>query len=321
MRAMMFERYGPPDGLRRVDVATPIPDEREVLVRVRAASINSWDWDLLTGTFQGRLGYLAWTRPKHRILGADIAGIVEAVGDDVEDLQVGDEVFGDISAHGWGGFAEYVAVPARALAMKPPKMTFEQAAATPQAGLLALHALDAAGAGREGSRVLVNGAGGGVGTFAIQIARSMGAEVTGVDRTDKLSAMSSAGAEHVLDHAQQDFTEAGGRYDVIVDAVAAHPPRAYRRVLEVHGVCVIVGGTMRAILGAAMLGRLPLTGGRRVRVLVLKARREELARLAELFERGAVVPVVGHRYALDDLAEAFRCYGRNEFTGKIVVLP
>ena len=321
MRAMRFERYGSPDRLKLVDVPTPVPDDHEVLVRVRAASINSWDWDLLAGTFQGRLGFMAWRKPRFEILGADVAGVVESVGGRVHDLQVGDEVYGEISQHGWGGFAEYVVVPARVLTEKPRRMTFEQAAVTPQAGLLALQALEVAGRMQPGCRVLINGAGGGVGTFAIQIAKSLGAAVTGIDHADKFAAMRSIGVDGVIDYTEHDFTTAGERYDVIIDPVAAHPVRAYRRALDVNGVAVIVGGSMRALLGAAAFGRLAMTKGRSVRVLAFKPRREDLARLSQLIDSGDVIPVIGHRYPLDSLPEAFRRYARGEFTGKIVVTP
>lgn len=321
MRAMRFERYGSPDRLRMVEAPIPVPEQHDVLVRVRASSINSWDWDMLTGTFQGRLGYMAWREPRHKVLGADVAGVVEAIGDRVHLLQVGDEVYGEISQHGWGGFAEYVAVPAEALAVKPREMSFEQAAATPQAGLLALQAVQLAGGAQVGHRVLIVGAGGGMGTFAIQIAKSAGANVTGVDHARKFEAMRAVGADEVIDHTQQDFARTGERYDVIIDAVASRSVLAYRRALNVGGIAVIVGGSMPAILGGFAFGRITMTGGRRVRVLPLQPRRRDLELLSELFVGGAVVPAIGHQYPLDDLPEAFRRYGRGRFTGKIVVTP
>ena len=211
MRAVVWTRYGPPEVLKLQEVGRPAPKDDEVLVRVHAASINSWDVELMDGvaqiTFGGR------TRPPHKILGCDISGTVESVGGKVKDLKPGDEVFGDISGSGWGGFAEYVCAKEKVLAPKSASMSHEEAAATPQAALLALQGLRK-GRIKEGQKVLINGAGGGVGTFAIQIARSFGAEVTGVDSGEKLDAMVSIGADHVIDYTKEDFTREGQAYDL-----------------------------------------------------------------------------------------------------------
>ena len=198
MKAIVYERYGSPDDLELKDVEKPVPRDNEVLVQVHAASVNSWDWEQLIGTLQGRLG--GPFRPKNKILGADIAGRVEAVGKDVTKFMPGDEVFGDLSACGWGGFAEYVCAAENALVLKPAAMSFEQAAAIPQAGLLALQGLRDTGKIRQGQKVLINGAGGGVGSFAIQIAKMHGTEVTGVDSAEKQDAMREFGADHVIDY-------------------------------------------------------------------------------------------------------------------------
>lgn len=321
MRAVVYERYGPPDVLRVADVDPPVPAKGEVLVRVRAASINSWDWDLLTGTFQGRLGFMAWRRPRFATLGADLAGDVEAVSPDVTDLAAGDEVFGDVSASGFGGLADRVAVPASALAVKSAQMTFEQAAAMPQAGLLALQALRAKGRVESNHKVLVNGAGGGVGTFAVQIAHAAGAEVTGVDHAAKLDTVRAIGADHVMDYAQQDFTRSHERYDLIVDVVATRPVGAYRRALAAHGTAVIVGGSVPRLLGVAMFGRMPGTERRRSSLLMYKPRRDGLLALNGLFEAGDVTPVIDRVYPLEETSEAFRRFGGGGVTGKLVVVP
>ena len=219
MRAITYAEYGSPDQLKFVDIDRPIAKDNEVVVRVRAASINSWDWDLLTGTFQGRLG--AFRKPKYPILGADIAGVVESTGTAARDFQPGDAVFGDISGSGWGGFAEYVSVREAVLAKKSQSLTFEQAAATPQAGVLALQGLRDKRQVQAGDRVLINGAGGGSGTFAVQIAKSFGAEVTGVDAPWKQETMRSIGADHVIDYTRKDFAASAESYDLVLDLVAS----------------------------------------------------------------------------------------------------
>lgn len=319
MKAVVYDRYGSPDVLRLTAVDPPAPGEGEVLVRVRATSINSWDWGLLAGTFQGRLGFNAWRTPKFKTLGADVAGHIEAVGPNVADFQVGDEVYGDTSANGFGGLAQYVAAPASALAAKSPQMTFEQAAATPQAGLLALQALRDKPPIRPGQRILVNGAGGGVGTFAVQIAHSAGAKVTGVDHAAKLEMVRAIGAEHVIDYTQHDFTRTGCQYDVIIDVVATRPMRAYRRALRPHGIAVIVGGSMRTILASLALGRMPTTGGRRISLLMYQPTPAGLTDLTQLFEDGHVAPVIESSYPLSDTAQAFARFGQGQVTGKLVI--
>jgi len=218
MRAAVYDRYGGPIEIR--DVPMPEPKAGEVLVRVRAASVNSWDWDQFAGTVQGRIG--GPFRPRNRILGGDMAGVIARLGEGVSSLAVGDRVAGDISEHGWGGFGEYVAVPATALVMVPEGVGFEGAAAVPQAGTLALQALRQRRPVQPGEHILINGAGGGVGSFAIQLAKRMGATVTAVDHGSKLELMRSIGADHVMDYEREDFTASGARYDRIVDPVARH---------------------------------------------------------------------------------------------------
>ncbi len=261
MKAIVYTEYGPPDVLQLEEVPEPIPKDDEVLVRVHAASVNDWDWGLLRGTpFLNRLLF-GLLKPKLNILGSDVAGRVEAVGKGVRQLQPGDDVFGDLSGHGWGGFAEYVCAPENALALKPDSLTFEQAAAVPQAAVLALQGLHDKVRIQPGQKVLINGAGGGAGTFAVQIAKSFGAEVTGVDSTRKLDTMRSIGADHVIDYTQEDFTRNGVGYDLILDVGGFRSMFAYERALGPKGYYAMLGGSMARILQALVLGPLiTLTG-------------------------------------------------------------
>jgi NADPH:quinone reductase-like Zn-dependent oxidoreductase len=236
MKAIVYRRYGTPDVLELAEVPKPMPKANEMLVRIRAASLNSWDADFLKGaSFIARvIGGLR--RPRHPILGTDIAGEVEAVGEDVTKFHPGDVVFGEVSKRllsiGWGAFAEYACVRENSMTLKPPNMTFEEAAAIPQVAALALECLHYNGDIQPSQSVLINGAGGGVGTFAVQIAKTFGAEITGVDRTDKLDMLRSIGADHVIDYTQEDFTQNGKRYDLIIDVAAYRPPLDYKRATE-----------------------------------------------------------------------------------------
>jgi NADPH:quinone reductase-like Zn-dependent oxidoreductase len=299
------------------EVQQPVPKANEVLVKVHAASINSWDWDLLVG----KPALLRLTRPQYPILGADVAGRVEAVGSEVRRLQAGDEVFGDLSGCGWGGFAEYVCAAETALASKPQGMSFEQAAAVPQAAVLALQGLRHKGEVQERHKVLINGAGGGVGTFAVQIARSYGAVVTGVDRAEKLELLRSIGAEHVMDYAQEDFAATGRQYDLILDVVAQRSPFDYRRALSVGGRCVLIGGSGAAMLQGVLLGPwMSMKGGRKIGLLMHRPNTADLDLICEYIAAGKVAPVVDRRYPLAELAEAFRYFGAGQAKGKIVIM-
>lgn len=318
VKAVVYRRYGSPDVLELEDVERPVVKDDDVLVRVHAVSINSWDWDLLTGALQARIGAWALREPRFTILGADIAGRVVTAGSEVKQFEPGDDVFGDISGYGWGGFAEYVSVPARALALKSGAMTFEQAAAEPQAAGLALQALRK-GQIQSRQRVLVNGAGGGVGTFAVQMAKSFGADVTGVDHARKLDALRSLGADHVIDYMQEDFTKYGPRYDLIIDVAASRSLADYRRALSPNGICVIVGGSIPTILRAALLGRVMTAQNRRVVILVYKPNRNDLVHMNELFESGEVSPVIDTIYPLSEVPQALRRFGEGHVIGKVVI--
>jgi NADPH:quinone reductase-like Zn-dependent oxidoreductase len=319
MKAIVLERYGPPDVLELRDVPTPRPRAHEVLVRVRAASINDWDWALLQGTpFINRVLFGLF-RPRLRVIGCDVAGRVEAVGEGVKALQPGDDVYGDLSACGFGAFAEYACAPEKCLARKPPGMTFEQAAAIPQAGMLAVQGLIDVGRIRSGHKLLLNGAGGGVGTIALQLAKLHDVEVTAVDKGGKLDMLRAMGADHVIDYLEENFTRNGKCYDLILDVKTNRPPRAYARALSPGGTYVTVGGDtarlLRVLAEGALISRF---SNKRLRLVALKANKD-LAYMNELFEAGRLVPVIDRSYTLADVPEALRFFGTGDHKGKIIV--
>ena len=318
MKAIVWTKYGSPDVLHLGEAEKPTPKDNEVLIKVHAASINSWDWELLRGKpFVNRLLF-GLLKPKI-ILGCDIAGRVVAIGKNVKQLQPGDDVFGDISGCGWGGFAEYVCARDNALALKPASMTFEEVAAVPQAALLALQGLRDKGQIQPGQKVLINGAGGGAGTFAVQIAKSFGAEVTGVDSTRKLDMMRSIGADQVIDYTQEDFTKNGQRYDLILDVAAYHSIFDYKRALSPKGIYVMVGGSTARIFQVMFLGPwISMTGSKKMGILMHKPNKD-LAFIKELLEAGKVVPVIDRRYPLSEVAEALRYFGKGHAKGKVVI--
>ena len=320
MKAIVYQKYGSPDVLELKEVEKPTPKDNEVLIKVHAASVNSTDLGFLEGKpFVVRL-MLGLLKPKLKILGCDIAGRVEAVGRNVKQFQPGDEVFGDISGCGLGGFAEYVCARENVLALKPAGMTFEEAAAVPQAAVLALQGLRNKGQIQPGQKVLINGAGGGVGTFAVQIAKSFGAFVTGVDSTGKLDMMRSIGADRVIDYTQEDFTKNGQVYDLILDVVTYRSIFDYKRVLGPKGIYVMLGGGSWARVYQTMfLGPLiSMTGSRKMGILMHKPNKG-LAFMIELIEAGKVAPVIDRRYSLSKVAEALRYFGEGHAKGKVVI--
>ena len=320
MKAITFSKYGQPDVLHLEEVEKPTPKDNEVLVKVYAASINDWDWQLLQGIpFVNRLmaGLLKPTRIK--ILGCDIAGRVEAVGKNVKQFYAGDEVFGDLSGCGFGGFAEYVCARENALALKPETMTFEDAAAVPQAGLLALQGLREKGEVQPGQKVLINGASGGAGTFAVQIAKSFGAEVTGVCSTKKMDFVRSVGADHVIDYTQEDFTKNGQHYDLILDMQAHHSVFDYKRALSPNGIFVMVGGSSALVNKLIFLGPwISMTESKKMGLLLHKANKS-MDSMKELLESGTVVPVIDKLFPLSEAAEAMRYFGEGHKKGKVVI--
>ena len=321
MKAVVLNNYGSPDYLELIEVDIPNPRDNEVLVKVHASSVNSWDGDILKGIpFVNRLEF-GLKKPKPKIMGCDIAGTVEKVGKKVTRLHTGDEVFGDISGCGWGGFAEYVCVPEKILALKPEGMTFEEAAAVPHTGVLALQGLRDKGKIQKGKKVLINGAGGGAGTFAVQIAKSFGAEVTGVDSRKKLEMLRSIGADHVIDYEQEDFTKNGPVYDLILDVVTYRSIYEYRRALSPGGIYVMLGGgSYSRVFQCMVLGPLiSMTGSRKMGILMHKPNKKDLNILTEFFEAGKIAPVIDKRYTLAEVTEAFRYYGEGLALGKIVI--
>ena len=319
MRAAVIDRYGTPEVMELREVATPTPRAGEVLVRVHAASVNDWDWGLLRGTsFAIRMLHGLFT-PKVRIIGGDIAGRVEEVGKDVKAFRPGDEVYGDLCMCGFGAFAEYARAPEACLAHKPPGMTFEQAAAIPQAGMLAVQGLIDVGRIRSGQTLLLNGAGGGVGTIALQIARLHDVEVTAVDKAGKLDMLRTMGAHHVIDYLEEDFTRRGNRYDLILDVKTNRSPLAYARALRPHGTYATVGGSIPRLLQAVVLGPLvSRVSDKHLRLVTLKPNKD-LAYMNELFEAGKLVPVMEGPYTLADVPEAFRLFGSGNQRGKIII--
>jgi NADPH:quinone reductase-like Zn-dependent oxidoreductase len=301
------------------DVAKPSPKADEVLVRVHAASVNDWDWGLLHGTpFINRM-MNGLFKPKVHIIGGDIAGHVEAVGGNVKSFQPGDEVYGDLSMSGFGAFAEYVCAPETCLAHKPKKMTFEQAAAIPQAGMLAVQGLIDVGRIQSVQKLLLNGAGGGVGTFAIQMAKLYDVEVTAVDKPGKLDMLRAMGADHVIDYLTEDFTKDKKCYDLILDVKTNRSPFAYARVLNPNGTYVTVGGSTPRLLQALVLR--PLMSriyNKHVRIVFLKPNKD-LIYMNQLFEAGKLVPVLDGPYKLSDVPEALRFFGTGNHKGKIII--
>ena len=322
MKAIRRDRYGPPDILELKEVEKPVPRDDEVLVRVRASSLNQADLDYLLGKpFLTRMGTGLRT-PRNLGLGLDVAGQVEAVGPDVTAFQLGDEVFGDLTAFGYGAFAEYACAPENGWAGMPAGMTFEEAATIPQAAILAIQGLKRGEQIRPGSRVLVNGASGNVGPFAVQIAKAFGAHVTGVCSTAKMGMVRDLGADEVIDYTREDYTRRGQRYDWIVDVAGNRSILECRRALKPGGVYVMVGGPTSRILGALLLGPLISLAGSRTMGLMLGwklFKKEDVVLLKELVEAGKISPVIDRRYPLADVPEALRYLQGGHAHGKVVI--
>lgn len=317
MKAILYYNYGSPDVVRFSDVEKPAPRDNEVLIKIQAASLNAYDWHFLSADiFLIRVMGGGLFRPKDPRLGADVAGRVEAVGKNVTQFQQNDEVFGMVR----GGFAEYACGTEDALMSKPSGISFEEAAAVPMAGLTALQGLRDAGEVRAGQRVLIQGASGGVGTFAVQIAKWFGAEVTAVCSTRNMDQARSLGADHVIDYTREDFTLSGEQYDLILAANGYHPLRAYKRSLTPRGTYVMAGGSAAQIFSAFLLGSLMSDrGGKTMKGLRANRSQKDLAILKELVESRKVVPAIDRRYPLSETAEALRYLGEGHARGKIVI--
>ena len=318
MKAIVYYKYGSPDVLKLEEFKKPIPTADEVLIKIHAVSINGSDREALAGKpLYARLGGLR--KPGYPILGSDIAGRVEQAGKNITQFQPGDEVFGEIPGY-HGGFAEYACAPEKTLARKPASLTFEQAAAIPQAGVLALRGIREKGQVQPGQHVLINGAGGGAGSFAIQLAKLHGAEVTGVDNTGKLEFIRSLGADHVVDYTRQDFTRIGEQYDLILDVIAHRSAFAYRRALKPNGTTFFVGGSVATLFQILLLGPwIRRTSGRNLRLLVVPQNNKDLIAITELCEAGKIVPVIDKRYPFSQVPEALRYVAEGHAKGKVVI--
>lgn len=321
MKAMVYHNYGSPDELKLEEVDKPVPGDDEILIKVHAASLNAYDWRFLRANpFLVRIMGGGLFKPKYTILGADLAGRVEAVGKNVTQFKPGDEVFGDTSQHGNGAFAEYKAVPESAVVLKPAGMTFEEAAAIPMAALTALQGLRDAGKIQAGQKVLINGAAGGVGTFAVQIAKAFGAEVTAVCSTSKMELMRSLGADHVIDYTQEDFTQNGEQYDLILAVNGYQPISAYKRALSPKGIYVMAGGSGGQLFEALLLSAwMSMGGDKKMGNVSEKPSQKDYLLIAELFEAGKVKPVIERCYPLQELPEAISYLEKGHVKGKLVI--
>ena len=322
VKAIVYERYGPPDVLRLADVEKPEPKRDQVLIKIRAVSVNAPDWRLMRATpFLARANSGLF-RPKFRTLGSDIAGTVEAMGPEAKQLRMGDEVFGDLSSFGFGGFAEFVCAPERALVRKPATVSFEVAAATPMAGLTALQGLRDRGGVRSGHKVLIFGASGGVGTFAVQIAKVLGAEVTAVCSTSKMDIARALGADRVIDYKREDFTQSGEHYDVIFAVNGFRSIWDYRRALAPNGVYLMAGGDWPQMRQGLVWGPLlSILGRQKLGPSITKASQEDLSFLGELLASGKLTPVIDRHYSLSAVPDAIRYVEEGHARGKIIVKP
>src|SRR5215212_8079588 len=318
MKAIVYTRYGPPEVLQLKEIAKPTPKDDEVLIKVQAVSVNRSDWEGLRGKpLYARIGGLL--RPRHQILGSDIAGRVEMAGRNISRYQPGDEVFGDILPR-LGGFAEYVCAPENRLALKPARMTFEEAAAIPQSAVIALQGIRDKGQIQPGQKVLINGAGGGAGAVAVQLAKLYGAEVTGVDNTGKLDFMRSLGADHVIDYTREDFTKNGKQYDLILDIVAHRSVVAYKRALRTNGSYFLTGGSVATMLQILLLGPwISMIESKKMHVLAVRPNLKDMVYITELHEAGKVVPVIDRRYPLSEVPEALQYLGEGRVKGKVII--
>jgi NADPH:quinone reductase-like Zn-dependent oxidoreductase len=318
MKAIVQLQYGAPDVLKLAEVKKPTPKDNEVLIKVQAVSINGSDLEGLRGKpLYARIGGLR--KPSSPILGSDIAGWVESVGQNVHQFQPGDEVFGEMVGYR-GGFAEYACTSEKLLARKPAGMTFEQAATIPQAGVIALQGIRDKGQVQPGQKVLINGAGGSAGTFAVQLAKHCGAEVTGVDNTSKMQFLRSLGADHVIDYTQENFTRNRKQYDLILDVIAHRSVIALKRALKRNGTYFVVGGSVATLFQVLLLGPLiKRLEGKNLLVLMVQRNHQDLVAITDLCVTGKIVPVIDRTYSLSEVPEALRYVGEGLAQGKVVI--
>jgi len=319
MKAITYKKYGTPAVLQLEEVPKPSPGDNEVLVKVHASSVNNWDWDRLTGKpYLYRL-ISGISKPKLNILGADIAGVVESVGHNVSKFKPGDEVYGDMCEGNWGGFAEYVIAKENALAAKPKSMTFEQAAAIPQGGVMAAQAILDTKSLNKQDKVLMNGAAGAVGTFVIQLAKMLDVHITAVDSTEKLDFMLSLGADEVVDYKKEDFTKNGKQYDLLIDVVANRSVFDYQRALTSTGIMSAIGGTIPSMLQIGLIGSmLSKKDGKKIGLLMHKPNKY-LEYINEMFESGKVTPVIDKVFPLEKTSDALQYLGDGKVMGKVII--
>ena len=320
MKAIVSEKYGPPESLQYLDVAKPIPKENQVLIKVHASSLNAADFEILRGAWTAR--FTGLRKPGQRIPGSDVSGVIEEVGSGITEFHVGDEIVGDLFYSGKGAWAEYVCAPTSVLTKKSPSMSFVQAAAYPHAAIVVIQCLRDKKQIQPGDKVLINGAGGGMGTFAVQIAKYYGAEVTGIDSARKLDMLRSIGADYVIDYTQEDFTMRGETYDIILDTAAKRSIRECKRVLNPDGLYVMVGGSRRAILEAVFIG--PIISRSDSRHLGLNTwgrtyNAEDMSFLERLFDEGHVKPIIDKLYSLSEVPEGLTRLENGQALGKLVI--
>ena len=319
MKAIVLTRYGTPDDLELREVAKPVPKDDQVLIKVLASAVNDWDWGLVRGRpfyIRALMGLFA---PKISIIGCDVAGHIEAVGKGVSALKAGDSVYGDLSESGFGGFAEYVCARQGSVALKPRNLSYEQAAALPHAAMLAQQSLRGLVNIAAGQTLLINGAGGGVGTLGVQLVKRDGVEVTGVDSSEKQDFLRSVGFDHVIDYSKVDFTTTGHSYDVILDVKTNRSPFAYARALKRSGTYVTVGGSTPRLIQCLLLRRwIARTGSKHIVVLALKPNRG-LQEMTEIVEAGKIVPSIDTVYPLNEVPKAIRRFGEARHRGKLVI--
>lgn len=323
MKAIVNHEYGSPDILKFDEVEKPAPKDNEILIKVHAASLNVGEWYFLTGKpFVVRLSPGGIRKPNINILGGDVAGKVEAVGRNVKQFQVGDDVFGDISGSGMGAFAEYAAAPENVIAHKPANLSFAEAAAVPSAAVTALQGIRDSGEIQPGQKLLINGASGGVGTYAVQIAKTYGAEVTAVCSTSKIDMVRSLGADHIIDYTKENFTQNGQTYDLVIGVNGYHSLADYKRALTPSGTYVCIGGTMAQLFQSMLLGPLmSKKDGKKIKNMgSVRINQKDLLVMKELLESGEIAPVVDRQYPLSETAEAFRYLGEGHAKGKIVII-
>lgn len=319
MQAIIYEKYGEPTEVMKLkEVAKPVPKADEVLIKVKAVSLNASDKEFVYGT-PAYVRMWGLQKPKYSILGSDVTGIIEAVGEEVTQFKVGDEVLGDIM-YAWGGFAEYVGAKASSLVLKPANRSFEEVATLPQAAVVVLQGLRDKGQIKPGQQVLINGAGGGSGTFAIQLAKHYGTEVTGIDNTGKLAFMRSVGADHVIDYTKEDFVEVGRKYDFILDLVAHRSLFDYKKVLKPQGKYLLVGGLMKRLLQVAFLGAIfSKKNGQQFSILEHKQNTKDLTSILELYEAGKITPCIDKNFPLAEVPQAIAYLASGQAKGKVMI--